>query len=572
MIGLVGIRRFGWWVLLFVLTGVMTGCSSDGEVAAPSSDPSTTAVVDSVIDVDEFGIMDSSAITDSFYPEITEDDIEVVEGDAGTSYRYVFPTRELSDGISVDLEARWDPADDGYQASLKWGLIGDETSPSGYVFVASVPKSFAETVDDIVFDPEPTRVIDPDPILEWEIDLSGLAQRWIAASSEAGFDPGETSGLAMLTIGEILSKANAIRVNAELDACGGRLVQSAEMLGQCYLNVVAANPGAFGTRDCEVMELLSGGRGDDYPGLSGACQAILDLNKGINDPICAHEVDGDEIEACREAMWTLLSGGCLTGNALERQVCVYEAAVATSREGRCEILDHLGNPEMANDCRAAVTMNHLYCARTEDPELRASCCENFRGTDDYGTCLDAIREDAAGESTSSTTDEGTTSSDPADSTTTEPAEEEPPPAIPAGTYTGSFDEALLIDLIAFDFGKPETNMMTVTVDGGGVISGDIVVYQEGVFQGCVGAVAEWTGSIDSGQGIGPDLPQIVTSTVTTFFLDPFDAGSWNNARCLVPPVPSSEQGILSLSIDQAADGVLSGLANDYMPFELLLVP
>lgn len=572
MIGAVGVRRIGWWVLLFALLGVIAGCGSDGEVSSPSSDPSTTAVADAVLETDEFEIVDSSVFTDAFYPEITEDDIEVVEGEAGTSYRYVFPTRELSDGVSLDLEARWDPADDGYQSSLTWGLTGDETSPSDFVFVANIPKSFAETVDDIVFDPEPTSVIDPDPILEWEIDLSGLAQRWIAASSDAGFGADETSGLAMLTIGEILSKANAIRVNAELDACGGRMAQSAEMLGQCYLNVVTANPGAFGVRDCEVMELLSGGRGDDYPGLSAACRTIVDLNKGISDSICTNEVDGDEIEACREAMWTLLSGGCPTGNTLERQVCVYEGAVATNREGRCRILDRLGNPEMANDCLAAVTMDHLYCAKTADLKLRASCCENFRGTNDYDACLGAIPEDTTGESTSTTTDEESTAADPEEPTTTEPTDEEPLPAIPAGTYVGSFDERLLIDLLSYDFGKPDTNVLTVTVDEAGVISGDMAVHQEGVFFGCGGAVDDWTGTIDAGQSIGPDLPQIVTVTMRTSGFESFDAGSWNDSRCLVPPVPYSDGGSMGLSFDRVVGGVLTGYADDSMPFELLLAP
>jgi hypothetical protein len=120
MIGAVGVRRIGWWVLLFALVGVIAGCGSDGEVSSPSSDPSTTAVADAVLETDEFEIVDSSVFTDAFYPEITEDDTEVVEGEAGTSYRYVFPTRELSDGVSLDLEARWDPADDGYQSSLTW--------------------------------------------------------------------------------------------------------------------------------------------------------------------------------------------------------------------------------------------------------------------------------------------------------------------------------------------------------------------------------------------------------------------------------------------------------------------
>ncbi len=572
MASLVNFGRLGRGLLLVALVGVIAGCGSDDGVSAPSSEPSVTVVVDAGLGVDEFGIMDSSMFTDSFYPEITEDDIEVIEGDAGTSYRYVFPTREFSDSVSFDLEARWDRVGGGYESSLTWGLTGDETSPSDFVFVASIPKSFAETVDDIVFDPEPTRVIDPDPILEWEVDLSGLVQRRITASSEAGFDAGESSALGMLAIFDILVKANAIRVNAELDACGGRLTQSAEMLGQCYLNVVVANPGAFGDHDCDVMELLSGGRGDDYPGLSAACRTIVDLNKGSSGSVCVKEADGEELEACREAMWSLLSGGCPTGNTLEYQVCVYEAAVAADREYGCESLDLLGNPEMGNDCRAVVTRNYLYCARTEDPELRASCCENFRGTDDYDICLNSIGEDATGDDTTATTDEETITADIEESTTTEPIEEDPLPAIPAGVYTGSFDQRILVDVMAMDFGKPDINTFTVTVDDDGLIGGDLAVHQKGLFMGCTGAESDWTGTIDSGQIIGPALPHTVTATLHVMDADPFDAGSWDNAQCVWPPAVSTEQSSLPLAFETIQDGLLTGLAGDYVPFELELVP
>lgn len=64
----------------------------------------------------------------------------------------------------------------------------------------------------------------------------------------------------------------------------------------------------------------------------------------------------------------------------------------------------------------------------------------------------------------------------------------------------------------------------------------------------------------------------MTATLHITEADPFDAGTWNDAQCVWPPVVSTEQTSLPLVFETIQDGLLTGLAGDYVPFELELVP
>jgi hypothetical protein len=141
-----------------VLVGVIAGCggSSGTETASSTLDP---PAVQATVDV-----VSAKAITADFLPNITADDIEIIEGPDGTSYRHVFTAREFVEGATFEIEARWDPVDGGLQPSLTWTLEGEASQDGTFPFVVDIPKSFAATVDDISFDPAPDEIIDADPV------------------------------------------------------------------------------------------------------------------------------------------------------------------------------------------------------------------------------------------------------------------------------------------------------------------------------------------------------------------------------------------------------------------------
>jgi len=564
-------------LLFFVLAVSAVGCGSGGEDPVAAVDAPTSTVVDPVPEVDEFGIGDSSVFTEAFLPEITEDDVEVLEDDRGTSYRYVFPTRELSDGVVFDLEARWDPVDGGLQPSLTWNLTGDETSPTDFVFAASIPEAFAETVDDVVFDPEPTRIIEADPIVEWEFDatkpvtLSAISDALVALP-RAGDDPSLIPLVIMATL-------NEHRIHSELSACSrfapgaSILISDARATGlmvQCYLGVVAVNASTFGGESCTKLGAMIGTWGDK-PAFQYACRSVVQFATGGGATAgCDQAPTPSQRADCLSVMWGVLAGGCPVGDRVEAQICVYDAAVAVDDEQKCVYLSDLGSPEMANDCRAAITKDPSYCAKTEDPKLGASCCENFRGTDAYDTCLASIVEVDAGESTSTTTGEETTTTTGEEPTTTEAAVEDRPSAIPAGTYTGSFDEA---HLVAVNDGDPmvrTVNTITVSIDDEGFVSGGFTLRQEGSIGGCFGWVDDYDGVFDAGQQIGLELPQVVIAAV--HYSGQESLG--DDLECLESPRSFSDHGSMRIELTRVGDGVLLGALDDfvYVPFKLQWTP
>ena len=569
MHGLLGIRRAGWWLVLlfFVLLLSAAGCGSDGEAPVPSFDASGTTVVDPVLEVGEFGIVDSSVFTDVFLPEITEDDIEVLEGDVGTSYRYVFPTRELSDGVSFDLEARWDPVDGGLQPSLVWNLTGDETSPSDFAFPVSLPKGFAETVDDITFDPQPDEIIDPDPVVRWEFDATRPVT--ISAISDVLVVWDRAGGDVSLIPLVIMATLNDYRIHSELSSCArfapgvSMLISDATATGlmvQCYLRVVAVNASTFGGESCAKLGEMIGTWGNK-PAFQYACQSVVGFATGGGATTgCDRAPTPSQRENCLSVMWGLLAGGCPAGDPVEQQICVYDAAVAVSDAHRCDYLAHLGSPEMANDCRAAITKDPSYCAKTADPKLAASCCENFRGTDAYDTCLASTGTDAGEADTTATTSDGDADAD-------EPGDEDPGLAIPAGIYTGSFDVQPLTSHFFLDTAVTHLNTITIAIDGSGSISGDFTAYQTGPQIGCPGGEEKLVGTIDAGQTIGPTLPQKVTVTQerSGVFAPGFNS---ELGECASEPDIWAEESSAVLVIEDVQDGVLTGTLGTHLPFEL----
>ena len=567
MASLVDFGRLGRGLLLVALVGVIAGCTSGGE---PSSIPPTTAIPGIAepagLEVDEFGIVDISAITAGFVPEITEGDIEVAESDSGTLYIYSFPTRELTDGVTVDLQARWDPVEDGLQPGLEWKLAGDEASPSEFGFVVSIPKSFGASPSDMTFDPQPTEIVDADVVAKWTVDP--IKNPIVTALSGQLVQQGDPAAVIMM----ILDRLNDQRIHAELTACHSSF-RDAETIPQCYLAVVTRNARHFGTQSCDILEkMIVAASADDlstesYHGFAAACGTVVELASSGATGGCERLADDSEAYAgCLIHVSRLMMGECPIGDALERQICVYDIAVALEFSAACNVIERLGSTEMANDCRATTEKDPKYCARTNDATLRASCCEVFRGTDAFETCLGTqpdITTTTGAQDTTTTVVEATA--------TTEPGEEDLPPAIPAGVYTGSFDARLMADVIGQDSGIPEINTMTIGIDGEGLVSGHLHVHQEGLFLGCTGAMSDWVGTVDPGQIIGPRLPLTVTAMTKTMETSPFYA-TWADAQCLTSPEIEYNQGPLSLVFDTIQGGSLSGVAQDYVPFELQLVP
>jgi len=107
-----------------------------------------------------------------------------------------------------------------------------------------------------------------------------------------------------------------------------------------------------------------------------------------------------------------------------------------------------------------------------------------------------------------------------DSKQVEPGATSAPPAIPAGTYVGSFDDIAVTAFVLTDRDSVvKTNTLEVEVAEDGAVSGGFEVHETGVFTdadesvACPGGSSSVVGTIDSGQHIGPALPQTLTIAI-----------------------------------------------------------
>jgi len=86
-------------------------------------------------------------------------------------------------------------------------------------------------------------------------------------------------------------------------------------------------------------------------------------------------------------------------------------------------------------------------------------------------------------------------------------------AIPPGTYSGSYDEASLIENVLFlDTGDVTVNRFTIVVGPEGQLAGDGAIKSKGFFLGCP-AYNNWTIHLDSDQFLGSTLPVTLAAMI-----------------------------------------------------------
>jgi len=81
-----------------------------------------------------------------------------------------YPREEISSGVFLEKKVEYKKTEDGFDGTIMLEFSGE--SDTRHVEV--IPKEFAESVDDLSFSVEPTRIINPDPEVEWDLKFEGL--------------------------------------------------------------------------------------------------------------------------------------------------------------------------------------------------------------------------------------------------------------------------------------------------------------------------------------------------------------------------------------------------------------
>ncbi len=150
------------------------------------------------------------------------------------------------------------------------------------------------------------------------------------------------------------------------------------------------------------------------------------------------------------------------------------------------------------------------------------------------------------------------------------------PAIPAGTYEGAFDEAMLRQASWLDAAVIEVDTFELRIAEDGAISGGFEVRDSGELEGCAGAATSMAATIEPGQVIAPALPQTVAASFAYTLHDTVgyysDPDISEVQTYCTDPQPVSDEDRLEFTIRAFSDGTISGEIADYATFELLLVP
>ena len=413
-------RRGGVWgignaggVGIVVGALLLTGCgggdaaevpdtSDDTTTTATAATATTTTTAAPAVQIDDFDVAELLA---SLPPEATEDDIIVAAKDGGYRYVYAFPPQDLGNGVTGNLLVVLEDSPYGFDKILQWTLTGDSTSPDDFEFVVSLPKSWAENVDEIGFNVLPDEIIDDDPIVKWVADVAGGNQQIFGAVIPFLTDPEAADAM----VPALVFLVNELHAHNALQVCRKQAEVDPAWANRCYLSVVALNPDVFNTATCRTAFNLD--TGDEYSGLASlrqACNVMVGLSDPTSTATCDTAGDATDIERCRLAVFQAMADPCTGLTGIEEQVCVYEAAAAAGDIISC---DHVANPAMANDCRATISQDAGYCSAIEDEQQRLSCCSSFEGTGQYETCGGDVTA-AAGDTT--------TTSPPTTTTTTAP--------------------------------------------------------------------------------------------------------------------------------------------------------
>lgn len=93
--------------------------------------------------------------------------------EAGGKQILSYDAVEVADDIFMEKTVECTETAEGFDGTIILEFE-NKGSADGFTHIESIPKEFAESVDDLEFSVEPSRIIDPDPEVEWGLKFEGI--------------------------------------------------------------------------------------------------------------------------------------------------------------------------------------------------------------------------------------------------------------------------------------------------------------------------------------------------------------------------------------------------------------
>lgn len=231
-----------------------------------------------------------------------------------------------------------------FQGTLKLDLGGKSNE-----YTLNIPKDFASHVDKLVFSIEPSKIINPDPIVEFS-----------ETSGEIVIDSSETK-----TENEIDASLVRQIIDTESKICESLPIEESI---SCTMSLISKY------RDSKYLEeeLSNINMGDL---LGGSAQAVLQSDIKL----CRHVVEPNEKKLCYEYAYQALVKDCDKLNGKSYRTCVRElSAKMPSMKEQKLFCGYIKNEEMRNECQGTAPFES--CDEIEDKEQKNECQLNILKT------------------------------------------------------------------------------------------------------------------------------------------------------------------------------------------------
>lgn len=219
-------------------------------------------------------------------------------------------------------------------------------------YIETIPKIFAEHVDDLDFSVQPTKIINPDPIVEFK-NIGGKLE--IKAKKVVSSEK----------IDEIMERQI---LDHEFDRCEGLEIKQKEI---CALKLVAKYRNSKVLKD----ELLNVNL--DLSTVFGASVYAVE-KQGFNK--CKLVKGEEEQNLCYEYAYQVLVAECNTKTGKEYRTCVRNISSGLpNQEVRRLFCSYIDDEQMYNECRGTAEMS--VCNEIENTDQKIICQINIAKTE-----------------------------------------------------------------------------------------------------------------------------------------------------------------------------------------------
>lgn len=331
-------------------------------------------------------------------------------------YVYTFETEEVAEDLFLDRSLEIEKTDSGFDGKIVLKFENKGDTPIEYTHIEEIPKSFAESVDDLVFSVPPDEIIDPDPEVSWEVKVLKRTIEKIKIEAALELVPtalfGTKEEKEEAFTGFVLDHLDDIVFINELNKCGQLKYKEGvvwpdykegEAWNTCIGALILRFPDMFEESDCEQIDKDSlfspslRSRGDEailqFRGdvLYAACKAITtDDWRACPDNIKSPSFKA--VDACKTlAFFAAFTGKCqYIKDSQEEDECIYDAAVRADCSDGCKLIaDEISR----NTCLAEITQDEKYCKAIKDEEARKYCCDKIKDEELRKECLGEEEEE-----------------------------------------------------------------------------------------------------------------------------------------------------------------------------------